>query len=86
MVAHGDRVFRTILRLPIGRFERLLQTGRKTTVWRQAAPMLASRACRKKRRFRLRTPYKAMAADQEREGEAQAWCHALLADMADEAR
>ncbi len=30
--------------------------------------------------------YKAMAADQEREGEAQAWCHALLADMADEAR
>ena len=30
--------------------------------------------------------YKAMAADQERETEAQAWCNALLADMADEAR
>jgi len=30
--------------------------------------------------------YKAMAADQERETEAQAWCNALVADMADEAR
>ncbi|MFA7496562.1 MAG: addiction module antitoxin [Acidithiobacillus sp.] len=30
--------------------------------------------------------YKAMAADQVRETEAQAWCNALLADMADEAR
>ncbi len=29
--------------------------------------------------------YKAMAADQERETEAQAWCNALVADMADEA-
>jgi len=30
--------------------------------------------------------YRAMAADQEREAEAQAWCSALLADLADEAR
>ena len=30
--------------------------------------------------------YKAMAADQEREVEAQVWCNALGADMADEAR
>ena len=30
--------------------------------------------------------YKAMAADQEREAEAQVWCNALGADMADEAR
>ena len=30
--------------------------------------------------------YQAMAADQERETEAQAWCNALVADMADEAR
>ena len=30
--------------------------------------------------------YQAMAADQERETEAQAWCNALLADMADETR
>ena len=30
--------------------------------------------------------YQAMAADQERETEAQAWCTALLADMADETR
>ena len=27
--------------------------------------------------------YQAMAADQERETEAQAWCTALLADLAD---
>jgi len=30
--------------------------------------------------------YKAMAADQERETEAQAWCNALLTDMVNEAR
>ena len=30
--------------------------------------------------------YKAMAAYQERETEAQAWCSVLLADMADETR
>ena len=30
--------------------------------------------------------YKAISSDQERETEAQAWCNALLADMADEAR
>ena len=30
--------------------------------------------------------YKAMAADQERETEARAWCNALAADLADEAR
>jgi hypothetical protein len=30
--------------------------------------------------------YRAMAADQEREADAVAWCNALVADMADEAR
>lgn len=30
--------------------------------------------------------YKAMAADKARESEAQEWCNALAADMADEAR
>jgi predicted CopG family antitoxin len=30
--------------------------------------------------------YRAMAADQERETEAAAWCNALAADMADAAR
>lgn len=30
--------------------------------------------------------YKAMAADQAREAEAQDWCNALAKDMADEAR
>lgn len=30
--------------------------------------------------------YKAMAADEEREDEAQDWCNALAKDMADEAR
>ncbi|MHB1670272.1 addiction module antitoxin [Thiomonas sp.] len=30
--------------------------------------------------------YQAMAADPEREAEAMAWCNALVADMADEAR
>ena len=30
--------------------------------------------------------HQAMAADQERETETQAWCSALLADMADETR
>jgi hypothetical protein len=30
--------------------------------------------------------YQAMAADQEREGEAMEWCNALVGDMADEAR
>lgn len=30
--------------------------------------------------------YRAMAADQEREAEAIAWCNAIGADMSDEAR
>lgn len=30
--------------------------------------------------------YQAMAADTDREAEAQSWCHALAVDMADEAR
>ena len=30
--------------------------------------------------------YRAMAADQEREAEALAWCNALAGDVADEAR
>ena len=30
--------------------------------------------------------YKAMAADQEREADAMAWCNALSKDMANEAR
>ena len=30
--------------------------------------------------------YRAMAADQEREADEVAWCNALVADMADEAR
>ena len=30
--------------------------------------------------------YQAMAADQEREAEAAAWCNALAGDMADETR
>jgi predicted CopG family antitoxin len=30
--------------------------------------------------------YKAMAADEERETEAQDWCNAMAKDMADEAR
>lgn len=30
--------------------------------------------------------YRAMAADQERESEASAWCNGLAGDMADEAR
>jgi len=30
--------------------------------------------------------YRAMAADQAREAEAQAWCNGLAADMRDEAR
>ena len=30
--------------------------------------------------------YRAMAADQEREAEAMAWCNGLVADMANEAR
>ncbi|MGD9640266.1 MAG: addiction module antitoxin [Synergistaceae bacterium] len=30
--------------------------------------------------------YRAMAADYEREQEAQAWCNGLLADMANETR
>jgi hypothetical protein len=30
--------------------------------------------------------YQAMAADQERETEAKAWCNSLATDMADEAR
>ena len=32
------------------------------------------------------TGYCAMAADTEREAEAQEWCNALVGDMADEAR
>ncbi|MHB8370570.1 MAG: hypothetical protein ACYDBP_12955 [Leptospirales bacterium] len=30
--------------------------------------------------------YRAMAADQEREADAMAWCNAIVEDMADEAR
>ena len=34
----------------------------------------------------LETGYEAMAADQEREAEAQEWCKGLAGDMAHEAR
>jgi hypothetical protein len=34
----------------------------------------------------LRAGYAAMAADQEREAEAEAWCEGLIGDVANEAR